>query len=168
VMGGATEVLALAAGFGPVMPLSGPAAAELRMRDALTGLARYSMIMDATDTTFRVHGLVQTVERVRAEQEQEKTSSLDGALASIEAALPSPKWDQKGWQRWEQLAPHCRNLLNRLQDHVLEPKATRIMHELARWLQNRADHGEAEPLYRRVLAIDEKSFGPQHPNTAQS
>jgi TIR domain len=122
VMGGAKEVLALAAGYGPVMPLSGPAAAELRMRDALTGLARYSMIMDATDTTFRVHGLVQTVERVRAEQEQEKTSSLDGALASIEAALPSPEWDQKGGRLWEQLAPHCRNLLERLQDHEWSPK----------------------------------------------
>ena len=32
VMGGAAEVLALAAGFGPALPLSGPAAAELRMR----------------------------------------------------------------------------------------------------------------------------------------
>src|SRR5271166_3158485 len=166
VMGGAKEVLALAAGFGPVMPLSGPAAAELRMRDALTGLARYSMIMDATDTTFRVHGLVQTVERVRAEQEQEKTSSLDGALASIEAALPSPEWDQKGWRLWEQLAPHCRILLNCVQDHVLEPKATRIMNDLAVWLNNRAEHGEAEPLYRRALAIDEKSFGRDHPNVA--
>ena len=60
VMEGAEEVLALAASFGPVAPLSGPAAAELRMRDALTGLARYSMILDATDTTFRVHGLVQS------------------------------------------------------------------------------------------------------------
>ena len=24
----------------------------------------------------------------------------------------------------------------------------------------------AEPLYRRALAIDEKSFGPEHPNVA--
>ena len=26
---------------------------------------------------------------------------------------------------------------------------------------------EAEPLYRRALAIDEKSFGPEHPNVAR-
>jgi hypothetical protein len=26
---------------------------------------------------------------------------------------------------------------------------------------------EAEPLYRRALAIDEKSFGPDHPNVAR-
>lgn len=58
VMQGADDVLALAASFGPTAPLSGPAAAEFRIRDALTGLARYSMILDATDTTFRIHGLV--------------------------------------------------------------------------------------------------------------
>jgi hypothetical protein len=40
------------------------------------------------------------------------------------------------------------------------------MHELARWLNNRAEHDEAEPLYRRALAIDEKSFGPKHPEVA--
>ena len=27
-------------------------------------------------------------------------------------------------------------------------------------------HADAEPLYRRALAIDEKSFGPDHPNVA--
>jgi len=37
---------------------------------------------------------------------------------------------------------------------------------LALWLNNRAEHGEAEPLYRRALAITEKSFGPDHPNVA--
>ena len=86
--------------------------------------------------------------------------------ALLDRALPSPEWDQKGWRLWEQLAPHCRTLLNRLQDHVLEPKATRIMNELALWLNNRAEHGEAEPLFRRALAIEEKSFGPDHPNVA--
>ena len=29
-------------------------------------------------------------------------------------------------------------------------------------------HAEAEPLCRRALAIDEKSFGPEHPDVALS
>jgi tetratricopeptide (TPR) repeat protein len=41
------------------------------------------------------------------------------------------------------------------------------MNDLALWLKNRAEHGEAEPLYRRALAIDEKSFGPDHPDVAR-
>jgi hypothetical protein len=49
------------------------------------------------------------------------------------------------------VTPHCRTLLSRLRDNFWEPKATRIMSHLAIWLSNRAEHGEAEPLYRRVL-----------------
>ena len=30
----------------------------------------------------------------------------------------------------------------------------------------KADYAEAEPLYRRALAIDEQSYGPDHPNVA--
>jgi hypothetical protein len=40
------------------------------------------------------------------------------------------------------------------------------MNDLALWLDNRAEHGEAEPLCRRALAITEKSLGPEHPNVA--
>jgi tetratricopeptide (TPR) repeat protein len=138
----------------------------LSLRAVLSELAKASLIgwPPAADEIF-IHRVLQAVTRNHL-SEQEKTASLDGALATIQAALPSPDWDQKDWQLWEQLAPHCRTLLNHLQDHVLEPKATRIMNALALWLNNRAEHGEAEPLYRRALAVDEKSFGPGHPNVA--
>jgi hypothetical protein len=58
VMQATEDVLVLAASFGPAAPLSGPAAAELRMRDALTGLARYSMILGVpgTGSAARVFG----------------------------------------------------------------------------------------------------------------
>jgi tetratricopeptide (TPR) repeat protein len=98
--------------------------------------------------------------------EEETTAPLKAALAQIEASLPDPEWNEEGWMLWERLTPHCRTLLNRLQDHVLEPKATRIMNDLAVWLNNRAEHSEAGSLYRRALGIDEKSFGLQHPNVA--
>jgi tetratricopeptide (TPR) repeat protein len=116
---------------------------------------------------FTVHRLVQEITRQRL-SDNERHDTFDLARALLERALPSPEWDQKGWRLWEQLAPHCRNLLNRIQDHGLEPKATRIMNELAIWLMKRADHREAEPLYRRALAINEESFGPDHPNVATS
>jgi tetratricopeptide (TPR) repeat protein len=41
------------------------------------------------------------------------------------------------------------------------------MNDFGLWLNNRAEHGEAEPLYRRALTIDEKSFGPEHPDVAR-
>jgi tetratricopeptide (TPR) repeat protein len=112
---------------------------------------------------FAVQWLIGKITRLRL-LNSEKDKALDSAIALLDRALPSPEWDQEGWQLWEQIAPHCRTLLNHLRDQVLETKATRIMHDLARWLENRAEHGEAEPLYRRALAITQKSFGSEHPN----
>ncbi|HBL27213.1 MAG TPA: hypothetical protein DD490_10295, partial [Acidobacteria bacterium] len=45
------------------------------------------------------------------------------------------------------------------EDPVLLSWLGRTLHELAEW-------AEAEPLKRRALAIDEKSFGAEHPNVA--
>ena len=40
------------------------------------------------------------------------------------------------------------------------------MNKLGVYRQSRGQFGEAEPLYRRALAIDEASYGPDHPNVA--
>ena len=109
---------------------------------------------------FTVHRLVQEITRQRFSS-NEKHDILDSAVALLDRALPSPDWDQKGWRLWEQLAPHCRNLLNRLQDHVLEPKATRIMHELARWLNNRAEHERGRAAQPKASA-DLRGIGAPH------
>lgn len=66
------------------------------MRDALTGLARYSMILDAADTTFRMHGLVQTVERVRAEAD-DAAEARDRALTRLTDLFPSAYDDPGKW-----------------------------------------------------------------------
>ena len=42
----------------------------------------------------------------------------------------------------------------------------RDLNNLAGLLRDTNRLAEAEPLYRRALAIDEKSFGPDHPNVA--
>jgi tetratricopeptide (TPR) repeat protein len=53
------------------------------------------------------------------------------------------------------------------QVHLRSDRVSNKMNDLALWLSNRAEHGEAEPLFRRALAIDEKSFDPEHPNVAR-
>jgi tetratricopeptide (TPR) repeat protein len=159
-------------------------------RDALSGLVSWSLAqLTADGDNFTIHRLVQEITRQRlSDNEKEsalkglihglldilrfrvsgnrKESALERALQILNGKLPSPEWDQAGWRLWERLAPHCRTLLGRLRGHAFEPKATQMMNELASWFKNRAEHSEAEPLYQRALAIDEKSFGPDHPNVA--
>jgi len=168
VMGGATEVLALAAGFGPVLPLSGPAAAELRMRDALTGLARYSMILDATDATFRVHGLVQTVERVRAEQEGRDDEARDRALVRLTAIFPYAYDEPSAWPLCRQLLPHHRTLVARLGTDHESAELPRLLNKAGLFLLGSGDAAGALPLFRRALESRERLLGPEHPDTLTS
>ena len=168
VMDGATEVLALAAGFGPVIPLSGPAAAELRMRDALTGLARFSMILDTTDTTFRVHALVQTVERARAEDEGHDNEARDRALVRLTAVFPYALNDPSAWPLCRQLLPHQRALTARLGPYHESAGLPRLLNKAGIFLQGSGDAAGALPLHRRALDNFERVLGAEHRDTLTS
>jgi tetratricopeptide (TPR) repeat protein len=41
-----------------------------------------------------------------------------------------------------------------------------LFNELGQLLDAKADYAEAEPLMRRALAIEERSYGRDHPNVA--
>jgi tetratricopeptide (TPR) repeat protein len=96
----------------------------------------------------------------------EKLNSLEAAGATLDSALPSPDWDEKGWQMWNQLLPHCRVLLDRLRGNPLETKATRMMRLVGVLLEGRAEYDQAEAFFRRALEIDERSLGPHHSEIA--
>ncbi len=42
------------------------------------------------------------------------------------------------------------------------------LNDLALLYDNQSKYAEAEPLYKRALAIDEKALGPDHPSVAIS
>ena len=67
-------------------------------------------------------------------------------LSIIQQPFPKPK----------KLAQHARAL----------PRTTRLMNGLGLYWQERGHFGAAEPLYRRALAISERSDGSEHPNVA--
>ncbi|MCP9787362.1 CHAT domain-containing tetratricopeptide repeat protein, partial [Cyanobium sp. N5-Cardenillas] len=48
------------------------------------------------------------------------------------------------------------------------PNTAQALNNLAFLYVNQGRYGEAEPLYKRALAIFEKALGPEHPNTAPS
>jgi tetratricopeptide (TPR) repeat protein len=169
VMQGTEDVFALATSFGTVAPLSGPAAAELRMRDALTGLARYSMILDATDPTFRVHGLVQTVERVRAEADGAAVEARDRALTRLTSLFPRNVYnDPARWPLCRLLLPHQRVLLTYTFPDSATDRSTLLLNLAAAFLQASGDTAGALPLFRHALESRERVLGKEHPDTLSS
>jgi tetratricopeptide (TPR) repeat protein len=168
VMQGSEDVLALAASFGPVTPLSGPVAAELRMRDALTGLARYSMILDAVDATFRMHGLVQAVERVRAAADGAAAEARDRALTRLTDLFPYAYNDPGQWPLCRLLLPHQQVLLTHpFPDRAADRSAT-LLNLAAAYLEGSGDAAGALPLHRRALETSERVLGKEHPQTLTS
>jgi len=170
----------------PVSLLEGVSVKNADARDALNGLASWSLVRwNADEDTFTVHRLVQEITRQRLRFKRnpfrtlarwfvnrnagndESNAALESALNFVIARLPSAEWNKEGWLLWELLAPHCRALLEHLRDHALESRATGMMNEMARWLENRAEHGEAEPLLRRALSVDERILGPEDRNVAK-
>ena len=169
VMDGAAEVLALAERFGPVMPLSGPVVAELRMRDALTGLARYSMILDAIDTTFRVHGLVQTVERVRGEDEGLDEKARDRALVSLAAIFPNDAYRKPAlWPGCRALLPHLHMLLVRVGPAYVTTTMADLLATADKFLDGSGDTFGPIAYAQKALEIRRLVLGDKHLETLAS
>ncbi len=158
----------LATALGPVMPLAGPAAVELRMRDALTGLARYSMILDPTDTTFRVHGLVQTVERIRAEADGAAAEARDRALTRLTDLFPYTYDEPAQWPLCRTLMPHQQTLLAHPFPESTTDRAPILLNLAANFLLCSGDAAGALPLFRRALESSERVLGPERPDTLSS
>jgi tetratricopeptide (TPR) repeat protein len=58
-------------------------------------------------------------------------------------------------------------LIKHTQSHGVDaPPVGLMVNEFGLFLAARADYAQAEPLYRRALAIDEASLGPDHPNVS--
>jgi hypothetical protein len=77
-------------------------------------------------------------------------------------------YDVRSWPCvYEPAEEHLATITQRADALAVNAPSTRLMSCLAGYLHTRGDFAEAEPLMRRALAIDEYSFGPDHPNVAR-
>jgi tetratricopeptide (TPR) repeat protein len=139
-----------------------PGAEAENLLEAFDDLAAYSLVTrDAEGPFFLVHRLVQDVTRCTLVGEAQPHSLVE-ALGWINAAFPFDSDDIRFWPQAEPLSPHARTVTAHADAAgIPEPTAT-LMNQLALLLGAKALHAEAEPLMRRGLAIDEKSFGSDH------
>jgi tetratricopeptide (TPR) repeat protein len=165
IMTAGAAILALAAQFGAVAQPASAIQEELRLRSALMGLARYSMILDANDMTFRFHGLVQAVERVRARDSGEADEARDRALTQLTKLFPNAPKDPTQWPLCRLLLPHQKMLLSYALPDSATGRTARLLSLAGGFLLGSGDAAGALPLFRRALDSREHERGPDHPDT---
>ena len=132
--------------------------------DALVELADHSLITLAPGT-FSCHRLVQAVQSDRLDPETRRRWT-ELALRLVDDYAPFDADDVRTWPLWEGLRTHAETVVRRADALGIPEPTARLMNQLGLFLKTKALHREAEPLMRRALAIDEASFGADHPEVA--
>jgi tetratricopeptide (TPR) repeat protein len=167
ILEGADEVVELAEHFGPMLPLGGAATGdERRMLDALAGLRRYSMIFfDEDGANFRLHGLVQAVERMDLARDGRDGAARGWALERLAAFFPDSAEDPSLWPLCRRLLPHQYGLMEHLGDGYRNPTLSDLRERAGRFLLAAGAAREALPLFDHVLQDREQVLGPGHSRT---
>lgn len=136
-------------------------------QDALAELASYSLVkFEKEGGRFRVHRLVQEVTRERQTAE-ERRSALLSTLELVKKATPPTPQDVRTWLLWDPLRSHAMAVVTYADQREIAEPTVYLMNQLGLLLLAKASYGEAEPLMRRALAIDEASYGAAHPDVAR-
>lgn len=114
---------------------------------------------------FAVHRLVQDFTR-RGLAEDQRAAVLQGALDWMDAAFTGDPLDVRTWPQLDPLAAHALAVADHGDKEGVVTPVSRLYDRLGTLFQAKARYAEAEPLFRRALAIDEASYGPDHPDVA--
>ena len=118
-----------------------------------------------TAEAFATHRLVQDFARRRM-GEAHRREMLEEALGWVNAGFEGAPDDVRSWPRLDPLAPHALAAAQAGDEAGIAAPTARLMNELGLLFNSKARHREAEPLYRRGLAINEARYGPDHPKVA--
>ena len=134
--------------------------------DALAQLRTLSLIR-LDEESFRCHKLVLDCTRALLSEELRR-ESLATTLEWLSGSLPEADYSEAGWNLWKRLAPHLDAIVESSERYNTENQALSLLcNQYGLWLYYQARHEMAEPLMRRALVIDEKSFGADHPDVAR-
>jgi tetratricopeptide (TPR) repeat protein len=141
----------------------------LEFKNALAALRRFSLAEVGQDA-LSVHRLVQMVARDRmGENGQKEWAGI--ALRLIDAVYKFEEHDLNTWKRAERLLTHGMTAVE-VEYDVLKTEAQKAMsslcNEIGLHLQTFGGFDEAGRQLERALVIDEKTYGPDHPNVATS
>jgi tetratricopeptide (TPR) repeat protein len=152
-----------AAFLGPVLQ---PVAADRsRLNEALAALLRYSLLRrDATTHTLVIHRLVQAV---ILDELDKQTQRLWAGRVVRAVGQVVPFTEPAPWPRSQRYLAHalvCETLITHW--NLALDEAAAVLHKAGVYLRARWQYQAAEPLLREALALGEKKYGVNHPNTS--
>jgi tetratricopeptide (TPR) repeat protein len=149
---------------GLLLAETGQEASPQTVQEGIAELAAYSLL-GRDGETGTIHRMVQEVVRVRI-PDQWRRDWIERALRMVNDFSPPEPGDVRTWPVWNLLRPHAMAIVERSDVTGITGLTARLMNDLAVLLLAKSLYGEAEPLMRRALKIDEDSFGQDHPNVA--
>ena len=149
--------------LGPVLQ---PVAEEpIQLNKAIGELLKYSLVRrDSNTKTLTIHRLVQAVLK-DGMSEGEQRQWAERAVLVVNLAFPYVEFAK--WDLCERCLPHaqiCAVLID--QWDITSGEAARLLNQTGLYLNDRAKYAEAESLYKRAIAMGEKTLGAEHPNVA--
>ena len=131
-------------------------------------LRKWSLISpDKADNTINVHRLVQEVVRAQLDEDGEGKTAIAATISALNTHYQGDPSDVRSWPVLSRLQSHAETAFSHVSDKDAPDHAARLMNQCGVYRYTRAEHGFAEPLFRRALAIDEASVGPDHPDVAR-
>jgi hypothetical protein len=132
----------------------------------LSELNGLSLVNRLDTPFFTVHRLVQDVTR-RKQHREVAEKNINACLNWIDKAFVGDPADITSWPALEPLVPHALAVTANQARLATNTRAeSRLLNQLGVWYLTKAQFGEAEPLMRRALQIDEEGFGKNHPIVA--
>jgi tetratricopeptide (TPR) repeat protein len=114
---------------------------------------------------FTVHRLVQDFTK-RGLSEEHGRTVLKEALDWVNEAFTGDPEDVRTWPILDPLSPHVLTLAHYGDEAGIAEPTGKLYDDLGLLCKGKGRYAEAEPLFRRALAIGEASNGPSHPNVA--
>jgi tetratricopeptide (TPR) repeat protein len=143
-----------------------PLATDRYLLDAaIKQLFLYSLIeRDAEQKLLSMHRLVQEVLK-DAMSEEVQREWVERVVRAVDRTFPEVEFET--WDRCRRLLTHAQSCADLITQWDMElPEAASLLGKAGKFLCDHGQYTEAEPLYQRALAIDEKSLGQDHPDVA--
>jgi tetratricopeptide (TPR) repeat protein len=126
---------------------------------------RYSLLVrDVQNKTLDIHRLVQVVVQSGMPDEEQRQWA-ERAVRAVQRVFPFVEF--KSWAFCQRLLPHahsCADVIDKWKFEFAEAAA--MLNQAGLYVYERGPLAEAEPLYKRALALYEKAPGPNHPYAA--